>query len=779
MKTNTLSALLGAARRECRRMLSRRLYLVVCVALPLFCLLFMATIFGSGQMERLPIAVVDADNSSASREVVRRLSATPAFHIVDMPADEIEARTLMQRMDIYGYLVIPHGFGRKMVTGDAVLNYYYHYALLSVGGTLMAAFERTLTEVSLTPIVIEAEALGESGEAMQSFLLPVEADVHPLYNPDLNYSVYLCQPMFFILLQILVLLTTVYVLGIEQKQHTVGEWLASARGDTCCAVLGKLLPYTFIYSMMAWAANAVFFGVMQIPFEGSWALLGSVTLLFIVATQSLAVAIFSLFPRMAYVMSFVSMIGSLGATLSGVTFPVAAMYHPVQLAAFLFPVRHFTEIVQSMVYFDAGFPFVARSIAFLLFFPLFALLLLPLLRRGLNKSLKPEENTLKPKTPDSYLSAVRGEWRAITTNPALLMVLAGGVFLYGLLYNYMYAPNLVRDVPLAVADLSHSALSREYVRLLDATPQVEVSLRTPDMAEARLRMKQGEVSGILYLPADFDVCVSRGETSPFLLYAATDAFLNYKGVDEATTRSMLALNERHREDGVAFLSPGGVVAAAYARPVGVVGEALYNVTEGYGSYLIPAVLIVILFQTMMMVVASLRGAENERRVGESVLVPRGNLLGVVAGRTTVHLLLYAVFACFLIGFLPCVFSIPHWGDGWSIAALLLPFLLATSLLAQLLARWFSDSEAPLLVITFFSVGYIFLSGVSYPLELMPWPWRLAHSLLPAPPAVLGFVKLNSMNATLPDVQWQVLTLWCQVLVFGVWITMNARRRQGS
>ena len=123
-------------------------------------------------------------------------------------------------------------------------------------------------------------------------------------------------------------------------------------------------------------------------------------------------------------------------------------------------------------------------------------------------------------------------------------------------------------------------------------------------------------------------------------------------------------------------------------------------------------------------------------------------LRIVGGRTFVYFMLYVVFSLFLLGLLPHLFSIPHIGSGGDIVTMMIPFLLGTSFLALAVSRWFTDSEAPLLMIAFFSVGYIFLSGVSYPLELMPWYWQTAHYLFPAGPAVLAFVKLNSMGGTL-------------------------------
>ena len=798
--------------RECHRITSRRLYFGVCILLPLFCLFFMATIFGNGQMENIPISIVDQDNTAASRTIARRIAATPTFRVTEHFTDEASARQALQRKEIYGYLSIPPQFEQKTVSGTgATLTYYYHYALLSVGSELMAAFETTLAPVALSPIVVQAEALGVGQEQIQTFLLPVEANTHPLYNPDMDYSIYLSQPFFFVLFQILILLVTVYAIGSEFKFGTTQEWMGAAtpagkdpanlrNADMLTAVAGKLLPYTVMFSVIGILANYVLFGLMNIPFQGSLWLMNIVTVLFIMATQALAVLIFSIFPKIAYIISVVSMVGSLGATLSGVTFPVTAMYAPVHAASYLFPVRHFTEATQAMIYFDAGFAYFWQSVAVLLVFLLLAILILPLLKWWILR-MKESEETLhigdkalsgiaatdiqsgissgtSPGTEASLSNVIRHEWKAIATNPAILLVLAGGIFLYGLLYNYMYAPNLVRKGPVAVVDLSHSALSREYVRWLDAAPQTSVYAQTPNILEAREWMKKGEVTGILYIPSDFETHVARGETSVFTLYAATDAFLNFKGLQEASSRVMLAVNDAHRRAGTVFLPPQGLLAVASSTPVSVSGTALYNYTEGYGSYLIPAVMIVIIFQTMLMVIAMLTGEEAEQqRKGVYSMKARSlkDMLCIVSGRTFVYVMLYVVFSMFLLGLLPHIFSIPNIGSGWDIVTMMIPFLLATSFFALAVSRWFTDSEAPLLMIAFFSVGYIFLSGVSYPLELMPWYWQAAHYVFPVAPAVLAFVKLNSMGGSLADIWPQMLTLWIQVIIYGAWAVYTTRR----
>ena len=382
--SQTYSPFRSVLLREWRRMTSRRLYLGVCIILPLFTLFFMATIFGNGQMENIPVGIVDQDNTASSRAIVRNISAVPTFKVTKHFVNEEAARKAVQRKEIYGYLSIPPRFEQDAISGkNATLSYYYHYALLSVGGELMAAFETSLAPVSLSPIVMQAVALGVEQDRITTFLLPVQASNHPIYNPSLDYSVYLSQPFFFVLFQVLILLITVYAVGIEIKFRTADEWLFVAKGNMVTAVLGKLLPYTIIFILIGCLANYVMFGILHIPFQGSWLLMNMLTALFVVATQALGLFLFSLFPAISLIISIVSMVGSLGATLSGVTFPVTNMYPLVRDASYLFPVRHFTEMMQNMLYEGSGFIHLWPSVVILCIFPLLALVLLPHLKRAI------------------------------------------------------------------------------------------------------------------------------------------------------------------------------------------------------------------------------------------------------------------------------------------------------------------------------------------------------------------------------------------------------------
>lgn len=370
-------------RRELERMVSRRLYFGACIVLPLFCMLFMSTIFGDGQMENIPIGIVDLDRTATSRQVARTVASVPTSRVTASYADELHAREAMQRKQIYAYLVIPRQFETDLLGGrQTFLPYYYHFALLSVGVEIRSAMESVLATVALGPVAAAGLASGGAEPRIESFLLPVGMQAHPLFNPSLDYSVYLSHPFFFILLQILILLITLYALGSEIKFGTAEAWLRTAGMNIYAAVAGKLLPYTVLFILMGMLGNYVLFGIVHIPLDASLWPLNLTTALFVVATQALAVFLFSLFPALSITISIASMVGSLGATLSGVTFPARSMYPAIHALTYLFPVRHFVQINQNILYGNYGYAYAWGHVAALFLFLLPALAILPHLKRA-------------------------------------------------------------------------------------------------------------------------------------------------------------------------------------------------------------------------------------------------------------------------------------------------------------------------------------------------------------------------------------------------------------
>ena len=290
------------------------------------------------------------------------------------------------------------------------------------------------------------------------------------------------------------------------------------------------------------------------------------------------------------------------------------------------------------------------------------------------------------------------------------------------------------------------------------------------MTTAQFLMKKGEAMGIIFIPEYFDTKVGRGEKAVFISDNTTMAFLSYAALKEASSEAMLALDSNLRPDQVIFLNRDVVQHVINTKNLQVQGVALYNERGGYATYLIPSVLMLIIFQTMMMVISMRCGREAEEQMYPLMFVSNhdsswGMAMSIVMGKSVVYVGFYALFSVFLLGLLPLLFDLPHLANPFILIQMLLPYLFASAFFGLACAPFFKDSDAPLLLIAFFSVGLLFLAGISWPLELMPWPWQLLHCLIPAPVGILAFVKANSMGANLADICREMMLLWGQCLVY--------------
>ena len=366
--------------------ISRRpLLWIATIGVPLFSAYFMATIFGSGAIREIPIGVVDDNFTAISRDIVRTIDSSPMLNVTHHFTSSSEALAAIRDREIYGYVVLPHNLTRNMVCGTrATIPYYYHYAFMSIGAQVEATLRTLLTMASVDPIIVAANEMGVSDRQIMTFLEPLNSDIHPLGNASLNYSTYLSEPFFFIMFQIIILITTVYALGSE-KTHGK-EWLATANSNIFTAIAGKLLPYIIVFSASGIAALYIMYGIrgaVSLELHGSlWGLVVSMLGL-VVASVSLALFIYSLFPNMTIVLSAVSMIGSLGATLSGITFPIASMHPIFHYVALMLPIRHFTLIVQNQLYTEGGYGVVWWHAAILVAFCLLPLLTASHLRNSI------------------------------------------------------------------------------------------------------------------------------------------------------------------------------------------------------------------------------------------------------------------------------------------------------------------------------------------------------------------------------------------------------------
>jgi ABC-2 type transport system permease protein len=234
--------------REINRMTSRSLYILVVLVFPVLSTLFFASLFNEGVPTELPIAVVDLDQTSASRRIARNIDISPLSHITEYLQSETEAMAELRTGNIYGFVVIPKNLQSDILASrQPVISYYYQNGFLNSGGLIRNNLATVLRTLSAGINIQKREAMGESKNYILQQVQPVQLSVHQLFNPTSNYTIYIASIVMPIMLQLFILLITVYSIGIEIKEKTSHEWLHFADKSIITAITGKLLPYTVIF----------------------------------------------------------------------------------------------------------------------------------------------------------------------------------------------------------------------------------------------------------------------------------------------------------------------------------------------------------------------------------------------------------------------------------------------------------------------------------------------------------------------------------------------------
>src|SRR5574344_601336 len=336
-------------KRELKRMVSRPVYALMMVLMPLGFLLFFTTLMPQGLPERLSIGVVDHDQSSLSRKIIRQFDATQQTRIVEQYADFTKARLDVQKGHIHGFVERPKDLMKAVTNGlQPNMHFYYDQSYLIPGSLTLKNISYMLSTISGGAELQVRQAKGQRTEDAMAQILPISPEIHPISNPWINYSVYLIQVLLPGLLQLMVLLVTVYTIGIELKKKRSLKWYRSSGQNLFKALIGKLLPYTIGFSIMGIFYNMVLFEWMHFPLNQPihWMFLN--TCLLIVSAQAMAIFLIELFPTLPVALSFTGLYGVLAFSYSGLSFPIDGLPLAMQGLSFLFPLRGYYHIYQSL-----------------------------------------------------------------------------------------------------------------------------------------------------------------------------------------------------------------------------------------------------------------------------------------------------------------------------------------------------------------------------------------------------------------------------------------------
>lgn len=370
---------------------------------------------------------------------------------------------------------------------------------------------------------------------------------------------------------------------------------------------------------------------------------------------------------------------------------------------------------------------------------------------------------------ESYAKTIRS---IFTDGGALLFCIVVPI-IYPILYTLIYNGETVREVPVTVVDDSHSAMSRDYIRRVDATPDVRIVGQSTDMEAAKLMVQHRDCYGIIYIPSEFEKNLMTGKQVHVQAYCDMSGMLYYKAILIANTEVSLDMNAEIKTadlGGNPIANASGIVGGTdeqkltTAHPVQYEYVQLFNPQGGFATFLIPAVLILAIQQTMLLGIGLIAGTRRERGIrvtkGHSTLL---QMTGVALGFMTV----YIPICVYEFGLVPHLFNLPQLANPWELCFLMVPFLIAVFNFGIAIGGIPRHRESIILLIVFTTLPMLFMSGVSWPGSALPTFWKQLGQIFPSTQGINAFIKLNEMGGHFEDIRYEYIALWVQAIVYAL------------
>lgn len=352
------------------------------------------------------------------------------------------------------------------------------------------------------------------------------------------------------------------------------------------------------------------------------------------------------------------------------------------------------------------------------------------------------------------------EFKTIFRDKGVLLVFFGAILIYPFFYTFPYSAEVLKDAPIGLVDQSQTDSSRKLVRMIDANETIRIENKFADLTSARNALMEGKIGGVLLIPRDFETKVLRGEQATISAYCDASYFLIYRQVLRGVyygARTFSAGIEIKRMMAKGLMMEN---AAVSRDPLSLISYPLFNPQGGYATYVVPAVLILLLQQTLLIGIGMLAGTERERGMVQSSIA--AHPIQQVIGKSITYYLIYLTHSIYIFGILFRFFRFPGKADPLELFLFLTPFLLATIFLALAISAFFRDREISMVVLLVSSMPALFLTGFTWPKESIPDFLQWISYLLPSTAGVDGFLRLNQMGASLYDIYscWLNLALLC-------------------
>jgi len=344
------------------------------------------------------------------------------------------------------------------------------------------------------------------------------------------------------------------------------------------------------------------------------------------------------------------------------------------------------------------------------------------------------------------------ELKKVFRDGGIMLVFFGACIIYPVLYGFIYKNESYRDLPVVVVDLDKSGRSRDFIRKIDATPELNVKGKVNSMHEAEMLYAKGEVFAIINIPETFSDDLACGRQTHVQGYCNMAVMMYYKSF-------YAGFNYVCMEVGLSNTINETVLSQ---------GHALYNPTGGFSSFILPAVLVMIIQQTLVLGIGMLAGTSREENKGHSLIPVQRKYhkpQRVIWGKALAYFTLYLFISVYDLALIPYLFKLPHLIDLQTLFVFIVPYLFASVFFGMALSVFFWNRETPLLLYLCTSVPLLFISGLSWPGTHIHVFWKMISWFFPSTYAINGFIKLNTMGASVNQVAPELFAMWIQAGVY--------------
>lgn len=369
---------------------------------------------------------------------------------------------------------------------------------------------------------------------------------------------------------------------------------------------------------------------------------------------------------------------------------------------------------------------------------------------------------------NQMLSITWKEMKTIFTDSGVLLILIIAGLGYPLLYSTVYLSESVDEIPVGIIDESATSESRRFASKLDATREISL-VSCVNMDDAIQKMKRRDIHGIVVIPKSFNKDIETGRQTTVSLYVNMATFFIYKNIALACNYVML---DENKNISLRKLSAEGLTeqeALASAEPLRNKMNILFNEGNGFASFFVPGVLVLVIHQLLFLgigMVSGTRREENANRKLSQIETPsKKKVYRYILGQGAAYFLIYSLIGSYILIIVPRLFGLPHFASAWDIYRLLLPFLLAVIFFSQTWSVFIRNRETGMVMFLFFSVILLFLSGLTWPLSSFPAFWKYFSYIFPATFGVEGYIKINCMGADFSVINTEFVALWIQAVIY--------------